>query len=86
MLHCINSENKQGLIRFLGEYIVNKVKESPLPTGKHLILAGVFFSNPGVVKTISGSSAVECPGMFSSHEEADTRMILHDVTNGCRIS
>ena len=31
------------------------------------------------MKIISGSSAVECPGMLSSHEESDTRMILHDI-------
>lgn len=70
--------NKQALLRFIGEFILchhDEVYET-LSVDDELYVAGVF-SDPIFVKKITSSGISECQALYSSHEEADTRMILH---------
>lgn len=73
-----NPENKQSLIRLLGEYCERYFGQSPLEGGTELFLAGVF-ENPEVVKRFSCDGLSNCTDLYSTQEEADTRMILHSV-------
>jgi hypothetical protein len=75
---CISSgENKQSLIRFLGEYIVKHINQnSSLQEGQSLYLAGLF-SNPETVKMLNQNGMLDCSCLASTQEEADTRIILH---------
>jgi hypothetical protein len=74
----INSgENKQSLIRFLGDYIVKHINQnSSLQEGQSLYLAGLF-SNPETVKMLNQNGTLDCSCLASTQEEADTRIILH---------
>jgi Zn-finger protein len=48
----------------------------PIKSHSTLYLAGTF-RNPEVVKKIAGDQVTYCVDLFSVHEEADTRIILH---------
>jgi hypothetical protein len=48
-------------------------------------LAGCF-QNPETVMTISSGSIDDVPGLFSTQEEADTRIILHALFANKKIS
>ena len=50
----------------------------PLKVGQTYFLVGTF-SNPEIVKRVSASHVEHCFDMHSSHEEADTRMVLHVI-------
>ena len=50
----------------------------PLKVGQTDFLVGTF-SNPEIVKRVSAGHVENCFDMHSSHEEADTRMILHAI-------
>ena len=72
-----SGENKQSLIRFLGEYSVKHLTNtSILNEGQTLYLAGAFKS-PEIVKMVDYEGVSDCSHLFSNHEEADTRMVLH---------
>ncbi|CAC5369229.1 unnamed protein product [Mytilus coruscus] len=73
-----NAENKQSLIRLLGEYCERYFKESPLEGDAVLFLVGVF-SNPEVVKKISCNGVSNSVDLYSTQEEADTRILLHSL-------
>jgi len=70
--------NKQALLRFVGDYILQHHAEflSSLSAGDELYMAGVF-SDPIVVKKVCSTGISDCSDLYSSHEEADTRIILH---------
>jgi hypothetical protein len=62
---------------FLGEYITGAgLPLLPLKVGQAYFLVGTF-SNPEIVKRVSAGHVENCFELHSSHEEADTRMILH---------
>ena len=72
-----SGENKQSLIRFLGDYIVKHInRNSSLQEGQSLYLAGLF-SNPETVKMLNQNGMLDCNCLASTQEEADTRIILH---------
>ena len=72
-----SGENKQSLIRFLGDYIVKHINQnSSLQEGQSLYLAGLF-SNPETVKMLNQNGMLDCSCLASTQEEADTRIILH---------
>ena len=67
------------MITFLGEYITGVgMPLLPLKVGQTYFLVGTF-SNLEIVKTVSAGYVENCFDMHSSHEEADTRMILHAI-------
>ncbi|CAG2203742.1 unnamed protein product [Mytilus edulis] len=45
---------------------------------KCLVLAGAF-SNPEIVRQLSNEHVIDLPDLFCSHEEADTRILLHVI-------
>ena len=72
-----NLVNKKALTHFLCTYIASdgqkKLKDSP---DKKYMLAGGF--NDGTqTKVVTGDGVQDMPTMHSTHEEADTRMLLH---------
>ena len=72
-----SGENKQSLIKFLGEFTLQYMKEnSCLMDGQKLYLAGSF-PNPEIVKIISPKGISDCSELSITQEEADTRIILH---------
>jgi hypothetical protein len=72
-----SGENKQSLIRFLGDYIVKHINQnSSLQEGQSLYLAGLF-PNPETVKMLKQNGMLDCSCLVSTQEEADTRIILH---------
>jgi hypothetical protein len=85
MLLCIHAhwkkflsvkENKQALINFFGDSIVKFNQSNPLvPPGNLYYIAGSF-GNPEIVKVVSDQEVFDCPNLYSTQEEADTRMIL----------
>jgi hypothetical protein len=38
-----------------------------------------LFSDPSTTKNFTPSKVSDCPDLFSNHEEADTRMLLHAI-------
>jgi hypothetical protein len=72
-----SGENKQSVIRFLGDYIGKHINQnSSLQEGQSLYLAGLFF-NPETVKMLNENGMLDCSCLVSTQEEADTRIILH---------
>ena len=72
-----SGENKQSLIRFLGDYIVKRINQnSSLQEGQSLYLAGLF-SNPETVKMLNQNGMLDCSCLANTQEDADTRIILH---------
>lgn len=69
-----NSANKASLALFICPYLV----ETILDVLAEITLAGGFIDGLRVV-SIKGQDVIEVPQLFSSHEEADTRMLLHAV-------
>jgi hypothetical protein len=78
-------ENKTGLIRFLGDYALKHYTGFTLGDNDQIQLAGCF-QNPETVMTISSGSIDDVPGLFSTQEEADTRIILHALFANKKIS
>ena len=74
--------NKQALLRFMGDFIVQKHGRlfGSISDYNELYITGIFseiFSDPLFVKRISSTGVTECKDLYCSHEEADTRMIFH---------
>jgi hypothetical protein len=69
-------ENKTGLIRFLGDNALKHYTCFTLGDNDQLQLAGCF-QNPETVMIMSSGSIDDVPELFSTQEEADTRIILH---------
>jgi hypothetical protein len=70
--------NKQALLAFLGEYTTryySELGDMPYP-GDSLYIARLF-TDPNVAKKISSVGVSSCADLYCSHEEADTRMLLH---------
>ena len=72
--NCISmEENKQNLIQFLTSEVLKKTRG--LTGNKEVIIAGGYDDPKEVISSIGNSSIP--PSLFSSYDEADTRMILH---------
>ena len=67
--------NKASLANYISCYILDHAAED-IPHGKSIILAGGF-SEGELVKAVNPSSVSSLESLYSTHEEADTRMILH---------
>jgi hypothetical protein len=66
--------NKQALLRFMGDFIVQKhgqLFRSIFDSDE------LYIADPLFVKRISSTWVTECKDPYCSHEEADTRMIFH---------
>ena len=69
-------ENKQALINFLGDFIVKFNQSNPLvPPGNLYYIAGSF-GNLEIMNVVSDQEVFDCPDLYSTQEEADTRAIL----------
>ena len=69
-------ENKQAPINFFGDFIVKFNQSNPLvPPGNLYYIAGSF-GNPEIVNVVSDQEVFDCPDLYSTQGEADTRMIL----------
>ena len=79
-----SGENKQSLIRFLGDYIVKHINQnSSLQEGQSLYLTGLF-SNPETVKMLNQNGMLDCSCLASTQEEADTRIFcMHCILTNC---
>lgn len=71
-------ENKTGLIRFLGDYALKHYTGFTLGDNDQIQLAGCF-QNPETVMTISSGSIDDVPELFSTQEEADSRIIIQKL-------
>ena len=80
-----NSSNKAALALFLSNFLANHIQDH-LVFGAEVVLAGGF-SEASKVISISSDGCREVPTLYSTHEEADTRMILHAVSlaKHCRV-
>ena len=65
------SDNKADLARFLTEYIMSHGRE--FSHQYELVTSGGYMDSTKACSTQRG----EVPNLFSNHEEADTRLILH---------
>ena len=75
----IVNAKKQALLKFLGDLVIRSHSQSSIVTSSdELYLAGLF-SDPSTTKNFTPSKVSDCPDLFSNHEEADTRMILHAI-------
>ena len=72
-----NSGNKAALAKFVSDYLIAS-KHYLLKDDQLLILAGGF-DDGEVVKLVRNSTVSEIPSLFTSQEEADTRLILHSI-------
>lgn len=72
--------NKQALLKFLGDFVIRSHSQSSIVTSSddELYLAGLF-SDPSTTKNFTPSKVSDCPDLFSNHEEANTRMLLHAI-------
>jgi hypothetical protein len=72
--------NKQALLKFLGDFVIRSYSQSSIVTSSddELYLADLF-SDPSTTKNFTPSKVSDCPDLFSNHEEADTRMLLHAI-------
>ncbi len=71
-----NSANKASLAVFVSEFIL--LRKEFLIGGQKLIIAGGFVDGC-MTKCINESTVSDLTDLFSSHEEADTRMVLHAI-------
>ena len=72
-----NSGNKASLASFISEYFV-KWCPNMLQSNQSILLSGGF-SEGHLVKQITQNNVAALPELFSTQEEADTRMVLHAV-------
>jgi hypothetical protein len=72
--------NKQALLKFLGDFVIRSHSQSSIvkSSNDELYLAGLF-SDPSTTKHFTPSKVSDCPDLFSNHEEANTRMLLHAI-------
>jgi hypothetical protein len=75
----IVNAKKQALLKFLGDLVIRSHSQSSIVTSSdELYLAGLF-SDPSTTKNFTPSKVNDCPDLFSNHEEANTRMLLHAI-------
>ena len=67
-------------VKFLGDFLIRSHSQSSIVTSSddELYLAGLF-SDPSTTKKFMPSKVGDCPDLFSNHEEADIRMLLHAI-------
>ena len=70
-----SSGNKERLAAFICDFICEKGGEA-LSYGKSITLAGGF-SDGELVKKVETDSITDMEELYSNHEEADTRLLLH---------
>jgi hypothetical protein len=72
-------ENKQALINFFGDFIVKFDQSNPLvPPGNLYYIAGSI-GNSEIAKVVSDEEVFDCPDLYITQEETDTRMILQSL-------
>lgn len=73
------NQNKKSLNLFLSNYVVeNAFRYLSHYPGARIVMAGGF-NNGEIVKSVSVGRCQEEPHLFSNHEEADTKVVLHCV-------
>ena len=72
-----NPDNKAALAAFVSDYVLS-TGTAVLDEEQCIVLAGGF-KNASSVKMTTRAGVSNLPNLFSSHEEADTRMLLHAV-------
>jgi hypothetical protein len=72
-----NAAKKTSLVEFISTYVASNAP-TILPEYTYIVLAGGC-SDGRTVQMITNAGVEELPRLFSSQEEADTRMILHAV-------
>lgn len=70
-----NPKNKKNLAKFLSSNLAEVLKEKLQPS-QQVLLAGGFTDGKETLWISSGSSH-HVPTLYSDHEEADTRLLLH---------
>ena len=72
-----NATNKSALTEFICVYLTDTAPQI-LKEHQWLMLAGVF-TNGQLVKVVEHTGVRERPELFSTHEEADTIILLHTI-------
>ena len=72
-----NATNKSALAEFVCEYLTQTAPQL-LKEHQSFTLAGGF-ADGQLVKVIQHTDVQENPELFSTHEEADTRILLHAI-------
>ena len=72
-----NATNKSALAEFICVYLTDTAPQI-LKEHQWLMLAGGF-TNGQLVKVVEQTGVRERPELFSTHEEADTRILLHAI-------
>ena len=78
-----SSGNKAALAAFVCDFIESESPEA-LANGQNVILAGGFPQRE-TVKVVTKDTSSLCTSLYSTQEEADTRMILHAVDFASRL-
>ena len=73
-----NLENKAALCNFVSNYLTEKASRL-LPEGKSLIVAGGISDGEKAI-VINSTGIKKSQELASTHEEADTRIILHTIS------
>lgn len=76
-----SQENKQALINFFGPYLLSIARNNSFVQPGHTLYGAGIFGNLKVVKVFSERIVTGSPELFSSQEEADTRMMLQALKN-----
>ena len=71
-----NPQNKINLCDFLSSSLC-KIGQERLMQGKRLVIAGGFTDGERVVEITRARPTEDIDALYSNHEEADTRIILH---------
>ena len=71
-----NPQNKINLCDFLSSPLC-KIGQERLMQGKRLVIAGGFTDGERVVEITHARPTEDIDALYSNHEEADTRIILH---------
>ena len=80
------SANKAALAEFLCENLASTISNDPQANNSLIVSGG--FKDTKIVKMISNTGIVNMDHFFSTHEEADTQIVLHATDlaeNHCRI-
>ena len=71
-------ENKQCLVRCLGDYALKHYNELALQDHSEIFMAE-YFQSPETVKQFCAGTVADCTQLLSTHAEADTIIILHSL-------
>ena len=72
-----SSTNKASLASFMCQYICDN-EQDLLPAEKSVVLAGGF-EDGEVVKVLNEVGVSSLEGLYSTQQEADTRLVLHAI-------